>query len=269
MLVNGDTKVENNETFGVTLSRPINATLTNSTATGTILNDDSGLGINITDVTPGRRQQRHAAASPSTSRSPSRRPITVTVAYATADGTATVADSDYQPSSGTLTFPADETSKTVSVPVNGDTKVESDETFVVNLSSATGGASISRSQGVGTITNDDVASPVGITISDVTKAEGNTGTTPFIFNVTLDKLPTSPVTVSFATSSDTATSPSDYTANSGTLTFAVGRDDQTITVNVNGDTVVESDESFNVTLSSPSGNATPGQGDRRRHDSER
>ena len=255
VLANGDTKVENNETFGVALSLPINATLTNSTATGTILNDDSGLGINITDVS---QAEGNSGSSGFTFNVTLTQPSanTVTVAFATADGTATVADSDYQANSGTLTFTPGQTSKTVVVQVNGDTKVEANETFNVNLSSATGGASISRSQGVGTITNDDVASPVGISISDVTKAEGNTGTTPFVFNVTLDKAPTSPVTVSFATSSNTATSPSDFTANSGTLTFAVGQTTQTITVNVNGDTVVESDESFNVTLSSPSGNAS-------------
>ena len=75
------------------------------------------------------------------------------VNYATADGTATVADSDYVANSGTLNFGANVNTQTISVTINGDTKVEPDETFFVNLSGATNGATISDSQGIGTITN--------------------------------------------------------------------------------------------------------------------
>jgi uncharacterized repeat protein (TIGR01451 family) len=60
--------------------------------------------------------------------------------------------------SGTLTFAANETSKTISVTVNGDTTVEQNETFFVNLTNPTN-ATINDGQGVGTITNDDVAAP--------------------------------------------------------------------------------------------------------------
>jgi len=77
----------------------------------------------------------------------------VSVNYATADATAT-APADYTATSGTLTFLADETTKTVTVSVNGDTLDEGNETFSVNLSAATGGATISDAQGVGTIQND-------------------------------------------------------------------------------------------------------------------
>jgi len=79
-----------------------------------------------------------------------------TVDYATHDGTAT-AGSDYQALSGTLAFAAGETSKTITVTVNGDTALEGDETVQLNLFNPTGGAAIIDSQGVGTIKNDDVA----------------------------------------------------------------------------------------------------------------
>jgi predicted extracellular nuclease len=79
------------------------------------------------------------------------------VSYSTATGTATTAGGDYQATSGALSFAAGENSKTVTVLVNGDTTAESDETFFVNLSSPTGGATISDGQGLGTITNDDAA----------------------------------------------------------------------------------------------------------------
>jgi hypothetical protein len=80
--------------------------------------------------------------------------VPVTVNYATADGTATVADNDYLPSSGTLTFAPGETSKTITVWVNGDRKKEPDESFFVNLSRAVN-AGLADTQGLGTIVNDD------------------------------------------------------------------------------------------------------------------
>jgi len=103
------------------------------------------------------------------------------VDYQTQDGTATVADNDYVAKSGTLTFGPTDTSMTVTVLVNGDTIFEANETFTVHLSNASD-ATIGDADGTGTITNDDDA-PL-LTIDDVTKAEGNAGTTSFTFTVT-------------------------------------------------------------------------------------
>jgi len=79
----------------------------------------------------------------------------VTVQYATANGTA-AAGSDYTAVPSTLlTFTPGQTSKTVTVNVTGDTTVEASETFYVNLSGASSGATIFDAQGLGMITNDD------------------------------------------------------------------------------------------------------------------
>jgi hypothetical protein len=78
---------------------------------------------------------------------------TVTVNFATANGTAT-AGSDYYANSGTLTFNPGQTSQTITVMVFGDTIHEANETFYVNLSNAVN-AWLSVSQGTGTILNDD------------------------------------------------------------------------------------------------------------------
>jgi hypothetical protein len=94
-----------------------------------------------------------------------------------------------------------------------------------------------------------------VSIANVTANEGNSGTTPFAFNVTLSGPSTSPITVDYATANGTATSGTDYTAASGTLTFAPGVTSQTITVNVTGDTTVEPNETFFVNLTNPT-NAT-------------
>ena len=82
---------------------------------------------------------------------------TVTVSFATANGTAT-AGSDYVAQTGNLSFTAGQTSKTISVTVNGDTTVEPNETFLVNLSSPSG-ATLADAQGQGTITDDDTTPP--------------------------------------------------------------------------------------------------------------
>jgi Calx-beta domain len=175
----------------------------------------------------------------------------VTVKYDTADGTATTANSDYQSATGTLTFTPGQTTKTITVKVNGDTTPESNETFAVNLSNPTN-ATIADGQGVGTITNDD-SPPAGtqpsLSTNDVTVTEGNSGTIDAIFTVTLSSVSSSTVTVAFYTTDGTATTAnSDYQPKTGTLTFAPGETSKTITVVVNGDTNIEPNETFFVGL---------------------
>src|SRR5207237_1377561 len=95
-----------------------------------------------------------------------------------------------------------------------------------------------------------------ISISDVTANEGNVGTTPFTFTVTLSNASSQTVTVNYATADGTATTAdNDYVAASGTVTFLPGQTSQTITVQVVGDTKFEPDETFFVNLSMPT-NAT-------------
>jgi hypothetical protein len=176
----------------------------------------------------------------------------VTVNYATADGTAT-AGSDYATASGTLTFVAGQTTRTVSVTINGDVAVEPNETFAVNLSAASG-ATLADASGQGTLVNDDVPPPVPtLAIADIAVTEGNAGSSNASFTATLSAAAASAVTVNYATADGTATAGSDYTATSGTLTFAAGETTKTISVAVAGDSVVEPDETFTVALSTASG----------------
>ncbi len=177
----------------------------------------------------------------------------VTVQYATANGTAT-AGSDYTAIPlTTLTFAPGETSKTVTVLVNGDTLDEPNEAFVVNLSNAVN-ATIADTQGLGTITNDD---PVpALAIGDATVTEGNSGTVNAVFTVSLSAASGQTVTVQHATANGTATAGSDYTAIPlTTLTFAPGETSKAVTVLVKGDTSNEVNETFFVNLSSAT-NAT-------------
>src|SRR5205814_8792928 len=120
----------------------------------------------------------------------------VSVDWATADGTATLADNDYQGASGTLTFAPGQTSQTITVLVNGDTKFEPDETFTVNLSGQCS-AGVVKSAGLLTIQNDDGVP--GITINDVTVTEGNSGTTNAVFTVSRATPSSQTISVNYAT----------------------------------------------------------------------
>ena len=238
----GDTNVEANETFTVTLSGATNATIARATGTGTIVNDDlPSLSINSGSVNEGNSGTTNANFTVTLSQAS---PLTVTVDFATADGTAT-APSDYTSTSGTVTFAPGQTTRPITIPVIGDTVVEPDETFTVNLSNPVN-ATISQTPGTGTIVNDDVS---GFSINDVVISEGDQGTTNAVFTVTLSPPNIGTSTVNFATADGTASAPADYTSTSGTLTFAPGVVTQTINVPIIGDTLTEPNETFTVTLS--------------------
>ncbi len=250
--VNGDVKNEANETLTVNLSVPTNATISDSQGLGTITNDDAVPALSIDDVAVAEGNAGTTTLGFTVSLSAASGQ-TVTVGYATADGTATTADGDYLAASGTLTFAPGVTTQPVSVTVNGDVKNEANETLTVNLSVPTN-ATISDSQGLGTITNDDAVP--ALSIDDVAVAEGNAGTTTLGFTVSLSAASSQTVTVAYATADGTATTADgDYLAASGTLTFAPGVTTQPVSVTVNGDVKNEANETLTVNLSVPT-NAT-------------
>ena len=92
-----------------------------------------------------------------------------------------------------------------------------------------------------------------ISIADATVSEPASGSANASFTVTLSAAATSSVTVKYATGNGTAMAGSDYTAGSGTITFAAGQTSKTITVPVLADSLTESNETFTVTLSNPTG----------------
>ncbi len=251
-----DLVAEATETFTVGLSSPAGATLARTSAIGTILDDDAITPPPTPNVTINNASQTEGNAGTATVRftvtlsaaasSP------VTVIYATANGTATTG-SDYNAKSGTVTFAPGQTAQTIDVAILGDTAVEANERFLVQLTSASG-ATIATSQGFGTILNDDVQQVLpSLAITSASTTEGNSATRNLVFTVRLSQAATSAVTVRYATANGTATAGSDYNAASGTLTFAPGQTTRLVTVAVRGDTTVEANETFNVVLSSPSG----------------
>jgi hypothetical protein len=254
-----DTLVEANETVNLTLTNPTGGAVLGgqTTASLTIVSDDA--------AQPGALQ--FSAASYSVNENGGTATITVTrtggadvpvtVAYATSNGTAT-AGSDYTATSGTLTFGVGETQKAFTVPITNDTLVEGNETVNLTLSAPTGGATLgTQATATLTIQDDDVAQPGVVQFSVAGYSVGESQGTATI-TVTRSGGANVPVTVAYATSNGTATAGSDYTATSGTLSFAVGETQKTFTVPITNDTLVEGNETVNLTLSAPTGGATLG-----------
>jgi len=121
--------------------------------TGPIASDAVALWISDLSVVEGDSGTTSATFTVSMTRVST---APVTVQYATADDTATVADGDYQAISGTLTFNPGEVGKTVTVTITGDMKPEPDETFSLTLSNPVN-ARIAKPQAIGTLLNDDAS----------------------------------------------------------------------------------------------------------------
>ena len=245
----GDTADEADESFEIALSGLTGAGFAQSSARGTILNDDAPpvLRIANAELVEGASGTRNMIFTLSLDKAIAQ---SVTARFATADGTA-LASSDYVAKTGTVTFAAGETSKTITVAIRGDTLIEADETFNLLLSNVTR-ATLAPGGGIGTIRNDDLPPPT-LSVSDAQVTEGNAGTKQMLFTVALSRAVTSAVSVTYATQAGTATAGSDFTAATGTLNFAAGEVSKTVAITVRGDTLVEADEAFSLLLRTAQG----------------
>jgi uncharacterized repeat protein (TIGR01451 family) len=174
---------------------------------------------------------------------------TATVVYKTANGTA-VAGSDYIGIAGlTATFVPGQTQKAVGVTIKGDTTIEPDERFFLNLSAPTG-ATIADGSGTGTISNDDSS----FAVSNVSTPEGQSGTKTVSFTITRLGSTTHAASVQYKSANGTATAGSDYIGVPlATATFAPGVSTVTVPVTIKGDVAKEITEYFVLLLSSPVG----------------
>lgn len=181
----------------------------------------------------------------------------VTVKYATGYGSAT-AGSDYVYTEGTLTFTPGQTSKNVSITINGDTTLEANETFFVQLYDPQLwlGVTLSDRWGQVTILNDDAGTLPTVSIADAPPVNESAG--PAVFTVTMSAASTSSVTVSYATAYGSATPGVDYTAQDSSVTFAPGETSKPISVPIIDDPNWEPDESFFMQIYNLQGPATLG-----------
>lgn len=246
---------EQEEAFLMTLSNPTGgASIGNqSTVTFDILDDDApALTINDVQVAEGNAGTTNATFTVTLTHTYFQ---TESVDYSSAAGTAQ-SGADYQPASGTLVFLAGETSKTITVLVNGDTTQEPDETFFVQLSNSNN-VSILKSKGTGTIINDDAPPAPTVQFNNASySVQEDLGA--LTITVTRSGDSSGAAMVDYSTNDGSATQKGDFEYAAGTLTFAPGDTSKTFQVLINEDMYLEGNETFGLTLSNPTG-ATLGQ----------
>ncbi len=245
-----DNTSETAETFDIALSNPVNATLgSNNSLSVSIENAACQIDMTIADASASEDAGTMTFAVTLSLQATE----TITVSYATADGSATQA-LDYTSTSGTLTFTAGETSKTISVPLIDDELVEGDETFSVQLSAAVG-ADLADASATATIINDDGLPAVAFASGSATTVNECAGDVSF--TVVLEPGSAEAVAVDYATSDGTASASEDYEHAAGTINFGIGETEKTVIVPILADNTSETAETFDIALSNPV-NATLG-----------
>ncbi|MDP2140067.1 MAG: Calx-beta domain-containing protein, partial [Gammaproteobacteria bacterium] len=262
-----DNVFEGSETFNVTLSDAVGATISDSTGVGTIKDDGTGSGgtdndtptvsVSSPTITEGASAvftvSLSQASTSDVSFTPSLSNGTATVGTDTAASSTLEVSTDggdtWSTVSGPVTIAAGQTSLQLRIATTDDTLHESSETFTLSTGSITGTVTNSgAATGTATITDNDLAPTLSINDVTVNEAAGTA-----TFTVTRSGATGATASVDYATSNGTATAGSDYTATSGTLNFAAGETTKTFTVAITNDNVFEGSETFNITLSNASG----------------
>lgn len=261
--------VEGNETFFVTLSNPVNATPgAPNPATVTIIDNDQPT-VQFDRPIYTVSEDVGAALVTVTLSVPS--PFTVTVDYATSDGSAT-AGSDYTAAGGTLPFAPGQTASAFTIPITDDILTnEFTETVNLTLSNPTNAALGPPNPATLEIVDNDGQPEVSFISTEFSANEGDDGGTGIVtatVAVTLSAPSALAVTVTYSTTDGSATSIPplpppplgnyDYNPVNGALIFAPNQTGQNFVVQVISDTVNEQPgETLTLTLSSPV-NATLG-----------
>ncbi len=174
---------------------------------------------------------------------------TVSVDFFTSNGTA-AQPSDFTAINGTLSFAPGQLTRAITVPVNGDSSSEPSETFFVNLANPTN-ADVADGQGVGTINDDDATGVFQFSAASTSISESAGAA---VVNVTRTGDTSGVASVRFETSDGTAGQKADYTFESGVVQFGPGETTKAVNIPLVNDALIESGETFQVTLSDASGN---------------
>lgn len=246
-----DSLDENDESFVVFLTNPVNAAIGSGTHNRTILDNDLPPVVQFTLGGSSATESVTPAVLEVTLSAPSGR--TVTVQYSTGNQSASAGE-DYAAQSGTLSFAPGETSKLVSVTINDDTLDEFDETFKVTLSLPTNASLGLNFEHVRSITDNDAPPTVQFSTATSSFAEHLS----LSLTVTLSTASGKSVTVQYSTFDQSAVSGQDYVAAvSVNLVFSPYETSKVVPISVVNDTLDEDNETFVVSLANPL-NATLG-----------
>ncbi|MEG3939379.1 Calx-beta domain-containing protein [Microcoleus sp. S36b_A3] len=254
-----DALVEGNETVNLSLTNPTGATLgTQSTATLNIVDNDAAVPtstLQFSAPTFRIREDGTAVSAVTVTRTGSS-VAAVSATVSLADGTAT-APADYANSPIVVNFAAgDSTPKTIDIPIVNDTLFEGNETVNLSLINPTGNATIgTQSTAVTTIVDNDST----LQFSSPTFSVNEDGTPIAAVTVTRTGVTSGTVSATVSLTDGTATAPADYNANAIVVNFAPGDSaPKTVNIPIINDTLLESNETVNLSLGSPTGNASIG-----------
>ena len=245
-----DSTPEGYETFKIVLTNPTGGAILGNIATTTFSIQDNELPtLSINDVSQAEGNSGTTAFTFTVTTSNAIN-NNIKVNYTTTNGSAS-AGSDYQATSGVLTIPAGQTSKTITVNVTGDVTNETNETFIVGLS-LPDMATIAKAQGIGTIVNDDGVQPATLQFE---QSSYNVKESLGALTMTVTRIgdASAAASVDYVTNDGTATQKGDLEYTAGTLTFAAGETSKTVNILLNEDDQIEGNESFQVVLSNPTG----------------
>jgi Ca2+-binding RTX toxin-like protein len=258
-----DTTVEPNETVNITLTpNPAYTNATSGAVVGTINNDDQAPALpSITLTLAPTAVAEDGAANLTYTFKRSGAPLTspLTVNYSIG-GTATNG-TDYASIASSITFAAGKDTATLVVDPTPDTTVEPNETVNITLTPNPAYTNATSGAVVGTINNDDQApAPANVSVSLNLGGISEDAPRDFIYTFTRTVATTNPLTVNFnvggtatLTSDYTVSGATSFTATTGSVTFATGATTATVTLNPGADTVIEADETINLTLATGTG----------------
>ncbi len=243
-----DALVEPSETFRLNLDGADgDAVIVDSTATGTIIDDDGTSALVVRNAAPVTEGEVASFAVELTAASSQ----DVTVTYSTGRvGDTAEGGSDYEAALGqTLSITAGDLSAVIPVQTHDDAVFEGPESFTVTLVGVSGGAMLPDDPyATGTILDDESAPTIDIDAGPKMVAE-HAGSV--LVSVRLSVASDALVKVRLATTEGTATAGADYVARSLEVVFASGETEESVSIGIVDDDLVEGDETFGVRLSAP------------------
>jgi len=256
----GDTDIEEDEIFWLYITEEDHLVVNTHSARGTILNDDGSypkLSFSTTDISQKEGNSTYDINLSLILDKPALEDCSFS--YATANGNANSAEDDYVAIPTTsYTIPEGETNITLPVTIKGDTIIEEDERFYFNIDNFNNLTLEGEDHATITLINDDGSYPnISLESTTYRVVEGNDSTQELTISLTLDAPALAESNISYSTIDDTATDGSlstednDYIQLNGTLTIPQGETRASITLSIIGDTNIEFDETFKLSIHDP------------------
>ncbi|HEU0008861.1 MAG TPA: Calx-beta domain-containing protein [Verrucomicrobiae bacterium] len=252
--ITNDVLIEPNEVFQLALTNVAGGAMLNDAAVTyvTIVNDDSAVRFTFPAFSVNEKVIGGNALIGVVRVGATNDPVSVDFATVAIPGGA-LPNLDFTPVNGTLTFLPGQTNLNFTVPIRDDVLVEGNEAFYVALTNVTGPAVISLPLAtVNIIDNDFSPGSLSFNQTAYNVSESNANLT---ITIVRTNGASGVVSVNWSAGGGTALSGIDYVASGGVVSLADGETNETFTIQIVDDVLVEGNEAFIVTISNPTGGA--------------